>query len=84
MNVVVSQLRPLSLSFFLILFLILSFSLCPPHPLSLSYLPFFPPLERRKKASAWEKNLLYPIVMLILLTGTVSIQVDSTAASHSH
>uniref|UniRef100_A0A673Y7K9 Limb development membrane protein 1 n=1 Tax=Salmo trutta TaxID=8032 RepID=A0A673Y7K9_SALTR len=25
---------------------------------------------RRKKASAWEKNLLYPIVMLILLTGT--------------
>ncbi|XP_064188849.1 limb region 1 protein homolog [Anguilla rostrata] len=27
-------------------------------------------LERRKKASAWEKNLLYPIVMLILLTGT--------------
>ena len=28
--------------------------------------------ERRKKASAWEKNLLYPIVMLVLLTGTVS------------
>uniref|UniRef100_A0A8K9XVF8 Limb development membrane protein 1 n=1 Tax=Oncorhynchus mykiss TaxID=8022 RepID=A0A8K9XVF8_ONCMY len=27
-------------------------------------------LKRRKKASAWEKNLLYPIVMLILLTGT--------------
>uniref|UniRef100_A0AAQ5X772 Limb development membrane protein 1 n=1 Tax=Amphiprion ocellaris TaxID=80972 RepID=A0AAQ5X772_AMPOC len=27
-------------------------------------------LERRKKASGWEKNLLYPIVMLILLTGT--------------
>ncbi|CAL8293549.1 unnamed protein product [Lota lota] len=27
-------------------------------------------LERRKKASAWEKNLLYPIVMLVLLTGT--------------
>ncbi|XP_062377245.1 limb region 1 protein homolog [Sardina pilchardus] len=27
-------------------------------------------LERRKKASAWEKNLLYPFVMLILLTGT--------------
>uniref|UniRef100_A0A673GMT0 Limb region 1 protein homolog n=1 Tax=Sinocyclocheilus rhinocerous TaxID=307959 RepID=A0A673GMT0_9TELE len=27
-------------------------------------------LERRKKASAWEKNLLYPIVMLILLAGT--------------
>ncbi|XP_056155389.1 limb region 1 protein homolog [Lampris incognitus] len=27
-------------------------------------------LERRKKASAWEKNLLYPMVMLILLTGT--------------
>uniref|UniRef100_A0A8C8D6V8 Limb development membrane protein 1 n=1 Tax=Oncorhynchus tshawytscha TaxID=74940 RepID=A0A8C8D6V8_ONCTS len=26
--------------------------------------------KRRKKASAWEKNLLYPIVMLILLTGT--------------
>uniref|UniRef100_A0AAX7V4H9 Limb development membrane protein 1 n=1 Tax=Astatotilapia calliptera TaxID=8154 RepID=A0AAX7V4H9_ASTCA len=26
--------------------------------------------ERRKKASGWEKNLLYPIVMLILLTGT--------------
>uniref|UniRef100_A0A8C5BK21 Limb development membrane protein 1 n=1 Tax=Gadus morhua TaxID=8049 RepID=A0A8C5BK21_GADMO len=25
---------------------------------------------RRKKASAWEKNLLYPIVMLVLLTGT--------------
>lgn len=29
--------------------------------------------ERRKKASGWEKNLLYPIVMLILLTGTVSV-----------
>uniref|UniRef100_A0A7N8Y3G2 Limb development membrane protein 1 n=1 Tax=Mastacembelus armatus TaxID=205130 RepID=A0A7N8Y3G2_9TELE len=28
------------------------------------------PLERRKKASIWEKNLLYPIVMLILLSGT--------------
>ncbi|XP_030635798.1 limb region 1 protein homolog isoform X1 [Chanos chanos] len=27
-------------------------------------------LERRKKASGWEKNLLYPIVMLILLAGT--------------
>uniref|UniRef100_A0A8C8D6V5 Limb development membrane protein 1 n=1 Tax=Oncorhynchus tshawytscha TaxID=74940 RepID=A0A8C8D6V5_ONCTS len=27
-------------------------------------------VQRRKKASAWEKNLLYPIVMLILLTGT--------------
>uniref|UniRef100_A0A7N9ARQ2 Limb development membrane protein 1 n=1 Tax=Mastacembelus armatus TaxID=205130 RepID=A0A7N9ARQ2_9TELE len=27
-------------------------------------------LERRKKASIWEKNLLYPIVMLILLSGT--------------
>lgn len=27
-------------------------------------------LERRKKASAWEKNLLYPVVMLVLLTGT--------------
>ncbi|XP_018612379.1 limb region 1 protein homolog [Scleropages formosus] len=27
-------------------------------------------LERRKKASAWERNLLYPVVMLILLTGT--------------
>lgn len=27
-------------------------------------------LERRKRASAWEKNLLYPIVMLVLLTGT--------------
>ncbi|MBN3321841.1 LMBR1 protein, partial [Atractosteus spatula] len=27
-------------------------------------------LERRKKASAWEKNLVYPIVMLILLAGT--------------
>uniref|UniRef100_A0AAY5ER76 Limb development membrane protein 1 n=1 Tax=Electrophorus electricus TaxID=8005 RepID=A0AAY5ER76_ELEEL len=27
-------------------------------------------LERRRKASAWEKNLLYPIVMLILLAGT--------------
>uniref|UniRef100_A0AAX7TG63 Limb development membrane protein 1 n=1 Tax=Astatotilapia calliptera TaxID=8154 RepID=A0AAX7TG63_ASTCA len=26
--------------------------------------------KRRKKASGWEKNLLYPIVMLILLTGT--------------
>uniref|UniRef100_A0A673ARU1 Limb development membrane protein 1 n=1 Tax=Sphaeramia orbicularis TaxID=375764 RepID=A0A673ARU1_9TELE len=32
-------------------------------------------LERRKKASGWEKNLLYPIVMLILLTGTVSSRV---------
>lgn len=28
--------------------------------------------ERRKKASGWEKNLLYPMVMLILLSGTVS------------
>ncbi|XP_020791343.1 limb region 1 protein homolog [Boleophthalmus pectinirostris] len=27
-------------------------------------------LERRKKASGWEKNLLYPMVMLILLSGT--------------
>ncbi|XP_060784556.1 limb region 1 protein homolog [Neoarius graeffei] len=27
-------------------------------------------LERRKKASVWEKNLLYPMVMLILLAGT--------------
>uniref|UniRef100_A0AAR2M2B9 Limb development membrane protein 1 n=1 Tax=Pygocentrus nattereri TaxID=42514 RepID=A0AAR2M2B9_PYGNA len=26
--------------------------------------------NRKKKASAWEKNLLYPIVMLILLAGT--------------
>uniref|UniRef100_A0AAQ5Y022 Limb development membrane protein 1 n=1 Tax=Amphiprion ocellaris TaxID=80972 RepID=A0AAQ5Y022_AMPOC len=33
-------------------------------------------LERRKKASGWEKNLLYPIVMLILLTGTVSAETD--------
>uniref|UniRef100_A0A8P4KSG5 Limb development membrane protein 1 n=1 Tax=Dicentrarchus labrax TaxID=13489 RepID=A0A8P4KSG5_DICLA len=33
-------------------------------------------LERRKKASGWEKNLLYPIVMLILLTGTVSARTD--------
>lgn len=29
--------------------------------------------ERRKKASGWEKNLLYPIVMLILLAGTVHV-----------
>ncbi|KPP73962.1 limb region 1 protein-like [Scleropages formosus] len=27
-------------------------------------------IQRRKKASAWERNLLYPVVMLILLTGT--------------
>ncbi|MGH0165861.1 UNVERIFIED_CONTAM: hypothetical protein FKN15_049930 [Acipenser sinensis] len=27
-------------------------------------------LERRKKASAWEKNLVYPVVILILLAGT--------------
>ncbi|TNM96580.1 hypothetical protein fugu_016241 [Takifugu bimaculatus] len=27
-------------------------------------------LERRKKASGWEKNVLYPMVMLILLAGT--------------
>uniref|UniRef100_A0A8C3B028 Limb development membrane protein 1 n=1 Tax=Cyclopterus lumpus TaxID=8103 RepID=A0A8C3B028_CYCLU len=33
-------------------------------------------LERRKKASGWEKNLLYPIVMLILLAGTVSAVTD--------
>uniref|UniRef100_A0A4W6FG83 Limb development membrane protein 1 n=1 Tax=Lates calcarifer TaxID=8187 RepID=A0A4W6FG83_LATCA len=32
-------------------------------------------LERRKKASGWEKNLLYPIVMLILLAGTVILMV---------
>uniref|UniRef100_A0AAY4CAE0 Limb development membrane protein 1 n=1 Tax=Denticeps clupeoides TaxID=299321 RepID=A0AAY4CAE0_9TELE len=32
--------------------------------------------ERRKKASGWEKNLLYPIVMLILLAGTVSIPTE--------
>lgn len=31
--------------------------------------------ERRKRASGWEKNLLYPMVMLILLTGTVSVPV---------
>lgn len=29
--------------------------------------------ERRKKASGWEKNLLYPMVMLILLAGTVRV-----------
>lgn len=29
--------------------------------------------ERRKKASGWEKNLLYPMVMLILLAGTVGV-----------
>lgn len=34
--------------------------------------------ERRKKASGWEKNLLYPIVMLILLAGTVSAVTDSS------
>eukprot|EP00064_Thunnus_orientalis_P016661 superscaffoldBa00003353_g16730 len=33
-------------------------------------------LERRKKASGWEKNLLYPMVMLILLAGTVSAETD--------
>ncbi|XP_039609552.1 limb region 1 protein homolog isoform X1 [Polypterus senegalus] len=27
-------------------------------------------LERRKKASVWEKNLAYPVVMVILLAGT--------------
>ncbi|KAG7261931.1 hypothetical protein CRUP_019293, partial [Coryphaenoides rupestris] len=27
-------------------------------------------LERRKKASPWEKNLLYPVVMMVLLSGT--------------
>ncbi|XP_041039529.1 limb region 1 protein homolog isoform X1 [Carcharodon carcharias] len=27
-------------------------------------------LERRKKASAWERNLVYPVVMLILLSET--------------
>uniref|UniRef100_A0A4W3IL46 Limb development membrane protein 1 n=1 Tax=Callorhinchus milii TaxID=7868 RepID=A0A4W3IL46_CALMI len=27
-------------------------------------------LERRKNASAWERNLVYPVVMLILLSGT--------------
>uniref|UniRef100_A0A4W4F712 Limb development membrane protein 1 n=1 Tax=Electrophorus electricus TaxID=8005 RepID=A0A4W4F712_ELEEL len=39
---------------------------------TLSPLPFLPS-ERRRKASAWEKNLLYPIVMLILLAGTVCV-----------
>nr|XP_023694475.1 limb region 1 protein homolog [Paramormyrops kingsleyae] len=34
------------------------------------FLSLFFPAERRKKASAWERNLLYPFVMLILLTGT--------------
>lgn len=29
--------------------------------------------ERRKKASGWEKNVLYPMVMLILLAGTVRV-----------
>ena len=39
-------------------------------------------LERRKKASGWEKNLLYPIVMLILLTGTVSAETDLSLSSN--
>lgn len=30
--------------------------------------------ERRKKASGWEKNVLYPMVMLILLAGTVRVR----------
>lgn len=30
--------------------------------------------ERRKKASGWEKNVLYPMVMLILLAGTVCVR----------
>ena len=29
-------------------------------------------LERRKKASAWERNLVYPAVMVLLLIETVS------------
>lgn len=30
-------------------------------------------LERRKKASAWERNLVYPAVMVLLLIETVGI-----------
>uniref|UniRef100_A0A8C6MDU3 Limb development membrane protein 1 n=1 Tax=Nothobranchius furzeri TaxID=105023 RepID=A0A8C6MDU3_NOTFU len=52
-------------------------------------------LERRKKASGWEKNLLYPIVMLILLAGTtisvfmvalniLYLLVDETAMPKGH
>lgn len=30
-------------------------------------------LERRKKASVWERNLVYPAVMVLLLIETVGI-----------
>lgn len=39
--------------------------------------------ERRKKASGWEKNVLYPMVMLILLAGTVRVQ-DQLTLLHDY
>lgn len=36
--------------------------------------------ERRKKASGWEKNVLYPMVMLILLAGTVRVRAQLTSS----
>uniref|UniRef100_A0A4W3I2Z2 Limb development membrane protein 1 n=1 Tax=Callorhinchus milii TaxID=7868 RepID=A0A4W3I2Z2_CALMI len=37
---------------------------------SSNFIPLFLLSERRKNASAWERNLVYPVVMLILLSGT--------------
>lgn len=39
--------------------------------------------ERRKKASGWEKNVLYPMVMLILLAGTVRVR-DQLTLFHDY
>lgn len=36
---------------------------------------FFPPTETRRKASAWQRNLGYPLVMLLLLALTVRISI---------
>lgn len=37
-----------------------------------------PLTERRKKASAWERNLVYPAVMVLLLIETVSLSASAT------
>ena len=37
--------------------------------------------ERERDASAWERNLLYPLCLLMFLTLTVSIQVFKQIAN---
>lgn len=43
----------------------------------LCFILFFLLIERRKKASAWERNLVYPAVMVLLLIETVRIYLPS-------